>query len=99
MAVSIDPEGSVVFKGKDQGKDIKLALPRAGDPDDMTYTLAFVNEPPSFAVPDHDEFPLYYEILHKSGREIPSGDRFKLEFDLQHERLDEVPCMPTEINP
>jgi len=77
---------------------LKLELPRPGDPDDMTYTLAFVNDPPSFAVPTHEEFELYYDILQLGGR--PITNRFKLEFHPPpHVRLDEVPCMITTKNP
>lgn len=98
LAVSIEPAGRIIFAGIDSGEELTLVLPRDGDPADMTYTLAFVNEPPSFALPAHDEFALYYRMIQVDGAEIPEGDRFRLRFN-PHVRLDEIPCMPTTKSP
>jgi len=98
LAVSIEPEGRIIFEGVDSGLPLHLELPRAEDPPDMTYTLAFVNEPPSFALPPHDEFAFYYRMIQVDGSEIREGDRFRLRFGPQV-RLDEIPCMPTTKNP
>lgn len=97
LAVSIEPEGSITLQGEDRDRPLILTLPRPGDPDKTTYTLAFVNDPSSFAVPSHNEFELYYNILQLGGR--PITNRFTLEFDPPHGRLDEVPCMITTKNP
>ena len=101
LAVSIQPLNGqkVILEGRDQGEPLRFRLPRDGDPPGTTYTLAFVNEPPSVNSPEHDEFALYYRIWQVGNAEIQETDRFTLSFTTDEFRLDEIPCMPTTRNP
>ncbi len=75
-----------------------LELPRSGEDPGTTYTIVLVNEPPGLGGEDHDEFAEYYQVLEVNGAQIPEADRFLLDYEGQPV-TDEIPCMPTIINP
>ena len=101
LAVAINPPGDtkVVLRWEDLGVEKTMELPLDDDPN-TTYTVAFTNNPPHLIVEPHDELALYYRILKEDGSSIAQPLQFTLAVAaLSSTRSDEVPCMPTLLNP
>ena len=101
LATSITPPAGtkLILKWEDHGDPKGLSLPRTGDPDDTTYTVCFLNDPPNYASDFQEELPLYYKVLQKNNGElVPEEEQCSLELTLPAVRSDEVPCMPILLN-
>jgi hypothetical protein len=100
LAVSIvPPEGTrVALEWEDLGVKQTVTLP-LDEEANTTYTIALSNNPPNLTLEPHDELALYYRILKEdNGTSIPDALQFRLAI-AAGARSDEVPCMPTTLNP
>lgn len=100
LAASIvpPPNHSVIVEWTDMGDPAEITLPRGGDPDGTTYTVSLLNDPPSLDPTPHDELADYYKVLLNNGVFIPPNQRWALAYT-NILRTDEIPCLPTVLNP
>ena len=99
LAVAIArSEGTrLVLQWQDLGVENSFTLPLDGDPN-TTFTVVFTNNPPNLILEPHDELALYYRILKVDNSSIADNLQFRLAI-ADGARSDEVPCMPTTLNP
>jgi hypothetical protein len=100
LAASIaPPEGhAVVVEWTDMGDPQDIILPRQVDPVGTTYTVSLLNDPPSLDPTPHDELADYYKVLLNNGAVVPANERWALTYS-NAQRTDEIPCLPTVLNP
>jgi hypothetical protein len=107
LAAAIDlPKGTTMtLMWREWGEQRTVTLPNASDPDDTTYTVALVNDPPDYADPqvnqdasNHDEMIEYYKVLQIGGAPVPPGVECHIEVAPGH-RSDEIPCLIGVMEP
>ena len=95
VAIARSEGRRVVLQWQDLGVEKTVPLPLDSD---TTYTVAFTNNPPNLVLEPHDELALYYRILKVDNSSIADELQFRLAV-ARGARSDEVPCMPTTLNP
>ena len=100
LAAAIElPEGTMLrLKWSEMGDPQTEDLPRQGDPEGTTYTVALLNDPPLSTPAAHDELELYYKVLETPEGEIEQERRHRLEVLTPH-KTDEIPCLPVILEP
>ena len=100
LAASIVPpdQHKVVVEWTEMGDPQDIILPREGDPPGTTYTVSLLNDPPSLDPTPHDELADYYKVLLNNGAVVPANERWALTYS-SAQKTDEIPCLPTVINP
>ncbi len=93
-AICLPADGQVDLSWEESGE---LKLPRPSDPEETTYTISLLNEPPAFGLSSHDELDLYYSVLQVNGEPI-LAPRYHLDLNLGNPSTDEIPCMPIVLN-
>ena len=90
--------GVVMLSWFELGDAQTLSLPRPLDPDDTTYTIYLLNDPPISSPVDHDELYLYYKVLQVGGAAIGNLNKCRLDF-VDKPKTDEIPCLPLVLLP
>jgi hypothetical protein len=99
VAIQATKEHPLRLSWSDLGDPQNLDVPRINDPDNTTYTVAIVNDPPISDPADHDEIARYYRVLtDRNGNPIPFEKRFQLLYG-SAEKTDEIPCQPVTLEP
>ncbi|HET6977046.1 MAG TPA: hypothetical protein VFI24_12035 [Pyrinomonadaceae bacterium] len=94
---TLPPNTTVELTWDELGEPRRLSLPRRFDLVDTTYTIAFLNDPPTMSSALHDELGLYYKVLQIGGAPVPIAARRRLRFT-PPPTTDEIPCMPVVLN-